>query len=112
MRAVRTRPLVLTGLLVALLFAGVVSQYASTSPDGLERVATDLGFASAGRDSAAADGPLADYAVAGVDAGGVSDRVAGVLGCLVVLACTSVLMLSRRRSRPAGVRSADPTRGA
>lgn len=111
MRAARTRTLVLAGLLVALLLAGVASQYASARPDGLERVATDLGFASAGRDSVAADGPLADYAVAGVDAAGLSAGMAGVVGCVVVLGCTTVLMLSRRR-RPAHVRGADPTRDA
>lgn len=112
MRAVGTRTLVLTGLLVALLLAGLASQYADPSPDGLERVATDLGFASAGQESVAADGPLADYAVAGVDADVASEGVAGVIGCLVVLGCTTTLMLGRRRSRPARVRSADPDPGA
>jgi cobalt/nickel transport protein len=115
MRTVRTRTVVVTGLLVALLLAGVASQYASARPDGLERVATDLGFASSGRDSVAADGPLADYVVAGVGAAGVSGGVAGVVGCVVVLAGTMLLMLVRRRRparRPAPVRGADPTRGA
>jgi cobalt/nickel transport protein len=111
MRVVRTRTLVLTGLILALLLAGVASSYASGSPDGLERVATDLGFAGAARDSAVSDGPLADYAVAGVDVAGVSGGVAGVIGCLVVLGCTMLLMLGRR-DRPAPARSADPSRGA
>ncbi len=32
------------GLAVSLLLAGVVSYYASSSPDGLEKVAEDIGF--------------------------------------------------------------------
>ena len=47
---------------VALLLAAVVSFYTSGSPDGLNRVAEDKGFAAHEEDSATADSPLADYA--------------------------------------------------
>ena len=43
----------------------MVSFYASASPDGLNRVAGDLGFAGAEQASGAQDGPLAGYDVAG-----------------------------------------------
>jgi cobalt/nickel transport protein len=96
-RAVSTRTLLVVGLLVALLLAGVVSLWASASPDGLNRVAGDLGFAGAEQASGTQDGPLAGYDVAGVDSRW-SGGLAGVIGCLVVLACTSTLMLLRRRT--------------
>ena len=98
-RRVSTRTLLVVGLLVALLLAGVVSLWASASPDGLNRVAGDLGFSGAEQTSGAQDGPLAGYEVAGVD-GRWSGGLAGVIGCAVVLASTSALMLLRKRSAP------------
>ena len=96
-RRVSTRTLLVVGLLVALALAGVVSSYASASPDGLNRVAADLGFAGAEQASGAQDGPLAGYDVAGRGTRW-SGGLAGVIGCLVVLSCTSALMLARRRA--------------
>ena len=54
------------GLAVSLLLAGVVSYYASSSPDGLEKVAGDIGFIESAEDSAVAGSPLSDYGVSGV----------------------------------------------
>lgn len=97
--SVSTRTVLVVGLLAALVVAGILSAYASGSPDGLNRVALDLGFADAERASATGDGPLAGYEVAGVDPRW-SGGLAGVLGCLVVLACSSLLHLLRRSPRP------------
>jgi hypothetical protein len=94
---VSTRTLLWIMLLTALLLAGVVSYYASASPDGLNRVAGDLGFAATEQASGAGSGPLAGYEVAGLDDTRLSGGLAGVVGCLVVLGCTSLLMLARRR---------------
>ena len=69
------------GLVVALLLAGVLSIYASSRPDGLERVAQDQGFAQQAEDSATADGPMAGYELG--ERGGVGG--AGVIGVLVVM---------------------------
>ena len=98
-RRVSTRTLLVVGLLVALVLAGVVSYYASASPDGLHRVGGELGFAGAEQASGTQDGPLAGYDVAGQGTRW-SGGLAGVIGCLVVLACTSTLMLLRRRATP------------
>ena len=46
-----TRRLVLVGLAVSALVAGVLSFYASAHPDGLSQVAESLGFADTARDS-------------------------------------------------------------
>jgi cobalt/nickel transport protein len=103
MRRVPTRVLLVTGLLVALLLAGVVSFYASGSPDGLERVAEDKGFLDRAEEHAAAEGPLADYRAEGVENDRVAGGVAGVTGALVVLLVTGGLTYAvrRRQSAPA-----------
>lgn len=100
MTAVKTRTLVLAGLLIALLVAGVGSWYASASPDGLERVAEQVGFHDTAEDSAAAASPLADYSTRGVDDGRLSGGLAGVAGALVVLLVIGGLSWLLRRGRP------------
>jgi cobalt/nickel transport protein len=99
--APRTRTVVVVGLLLALLLAGVGSFYASSSPDGLERAAEVSGFADTARDSATAGSPLADYAVEGEE-GRLSGGVAGVVGVLVTLGLAGglSLLVRRRASRP------------
>lgn len=93
------RVLVGVGLLLALLIAGVASYYASAHPDGLEYVAEKTGFIDSGRDSATAEGPLADYQTRGVEDERLSGGVAGVAGALVVLGVmTGLVVVVRRRS--------------
>ncbi len=95
-----TRRLVLVGLAVCLVIAGVVSSYASSHPDGLEHVAASLGFEQAATGSATADSPLAGYAVTGVRDARVSGGLAGVVGVLVTgLLMFGLVRLLRRRSR-------------
>ena len=84
---------------VALLLAGVLSLFASGSPDGLERVAEDQGIAHTAKDHALSDGPMADYGVAAIDNGPLSGGLAGVAGVLVVLALTTGVAYVVRRRR-------------
>ena len=90
------------GLAVSLLLAGVVTYYASSSPDGLEKVAEDVGFLEDAEESAVGGSPLADYAVEGVGDERVSVGLAGVLGVLVtaVVAFGLFLWLGRRKPAP------------
>ncbi|MEU7986086.1 energy-coupling factor ABC transporter permease [Streptosporangium canum] len=81
------------GIVVAALLAGVVSFYASSSPDGLERVAEDKGFSSQAADHALGEQPLADYG----DAGGIPVGVAGLIGVGVTLAVGGGLFFAVRR---------------
>ncbi|MFG2329432.1 energy-coupling factor ABC transporter permease [Streptomyces sp. NPDC048604] len=90
------------GLVTALLLAGFVSFYASASPDGLEKVAADQGFDKNVEEHAAADSPLADYAVAGVDAVRLSGGLAGTIGVGVTLAAGTGVFWAVRRRRGAG----------
>lgn len=93
----RTRTFVVVGLLVALLLAGVVSYYASSSPDGLERVAEDQGFSKSAKKHPGADGPMADYSVKGVDDDRLAGGLAGVVGSLVVLVIAGGVAYAVRR---------------
>lgn len=96
----KTRTLVTAGLAVALLLAGVASFYASSHPDGLERVAEQAGFLDTAEESPEADAPFADYATDGVDNARLSGGLAGVVGALTVLVVAGGLaFMVRRRSR-------------
>jgi hypothetical protein len=81
----------------ALLLAGLVSSVASSSPDGLERVAQDNGMAAEEQEHAMADSPLAGYGIGAIDSELLSGGLAGVLGVGVVLALTAGLTLALRR---------------
>jgi cobalt/nickel transport protein len=97
-RRVSTRALVVVGLVVSLLVAGVVSFYASADPDGLEYVAEQVGFIDTAQDSAVADSPLADYGTAGVEDERLSVGLAGGVGVVVTgLVAFGLVWLLRRR---------------
>ena len=95
------------GLAVALVLAFFVSPYASSEPDGLEKVSIDKGFADRAADHALADGPLADYGVEGVDDSRLSTGLAGIVGVALCFVVGAGLFLGLKalRSRP----SAQPT---
>jgi cobalt/nickel transport protein len=78
------------GIALALLVAGVLSQFASGEPDGLERVATDQGILE---QAVEREGLLA------------YDSAGGLLGVVLVLAAALALSWVLRR------RSADASRG-
>jgi hypothetical protein len=79
----KNRRFYIVGLTLSLLIAGFLSFYASSAPDGLEKVAIDLGFIDKAKDSAVADSALADYGVAGVGQERLSVGLAGVIGVIV-----------------------------
>ncbi len=92
-----TRTFAIIAVLVCLALAGLVSAYASSSPDGLNRVAIDLGFDKQQKDHGAKDSPLAGYGAEGVDNERLSGGVAGVAGVLVVLVAAGGLGYAVRR---------------
>lgn len=107
MKRLSTRALVRAGLAVSLLLAGVVSFYASGHPDGLEFVASRLGFGTTAADHAASASPLADYAVKGVSDGRLSGGLAGVLGVAIVGVLAFGLMYALRRRGPSATADRD-----
>ena len=100
----RTKGFLLAGLLVALVLAGIASYYASSSPDGLNKVASDQGLDQATKDHAAGDSPLAGYSAKGVDNERLSRGLAGVagVGLTFLIAGTVVLVVRRRAPGNAG----------
>jgi cobalt/nickel transport protein len=77
---------ILIGLSVALLLALVLSPFASSSPDGLEKVAEQKGFLAKGEGEPALNAPVPDYAWPGLADEGHATRLAGVVGTLVTFA--------------------------
>ncbi|MEW1697881.1 energy-coupling factor ABC transporter permease [Streptomyces sp. NPDC093249] len=90
------------GVVTALVLAGFVSFYASASPDGLEKVAADKGIDAKAEEHAAADSPLADYGVKGVEAPRLSGGLAGVIGVGATLAVGTGAFWTVRRRRAQG----------
>jgi hypothetical protein len=113
----RDRVFFVVGLFMAFVLAGFVSGFASSSPDGLEKVAEDRGFLDAARDHAFADFPIADYAVSGIDDERLAGGLAGVIGVVAAFAVGAAFVFAvlrlgrataRRRRAAAGGAAADP----
>jgi cobalt/nickel transport system permease protein len=73
---------VLAGVIISLLVV-LLSPFASANPDGLERVATDLGFINKGQ--SAVYNILPDYTLPVLGETSLSTIMAGAMGVLVVL---------------------------
>jgi cobalt/nickel transport protein len=112
---------ILGGLIVALVLAGVVSNFASSRPDGLEAATLEgctvdaegnitggTCAAQGEQDHELGDGPLADYGVRGVDNEFLSTGLSGVIGVLLTFAVGAGLFWLVRRRRP----SADEGEGS
>lgn len=107
----RTTSFVLAGLLLSLLLAGVVSNVASDSPDGLDSASTkgctvnEAGEITGGecmarnaQDHELDDSPFADYGIRGIDNPVLSTAVSGIVGVLVTFAIGGgIFWLVRRR---------------
>ena len=88
---------------VSLFLAGVVSFYASSSPDGLEKVAEDIGFIETAKDHSNVDGALADYGVKGIENERTSVGVAGVIGVIGTAVVAGIgFKLIARKPKKAG----------
>lgn len=87
------------GFLVVIVFAVVISQFASDNPDGLEYVAEQQGFGDTAQDHSLGDAPLADYGDNLTDNSALNTAVAGLAGVVVTLAVGyGIFWLARRRS--------------
>jgi cobalt/nickel transport protein len=93
------KKLLIVGFAVSLFIAGFASYYASSSPDGLEKVAEDIGFIETAKENTNAETALADYGVKGVDNKRLSTGTAGVIGVLATAGVsTGLFLVLRRRS--------------
>ena len=87
-------------LLVSIGLAGIVSFYASSSPDGLEKVAGDIGFIDTAKDHTLDNSALADYGVAGIENERLSVGIAGILGVIAtgLLMYLIIKFISRKKN--------------
>ncbi len=107
------------GLLVALLLAGVVSNFASGSPDGLDATARQgctfnaddeitggTCMAQQEQEHQLKDSPLADYGIKGIDNPYLSTGLSGVIGVVLTFGVALVLFAAIRarddRTRASG----------
>ena len=85
-------------LAVAIGLGTAFSPLASSSPDGLEKVAAQQGFLDRGR-PAAVQAPAPDYAFPGIEDAHLATALAGFAGTLVVFVLgTGVVAVVRRRT--------------
>jgi cobalt/nickel transport protein len=97
------RKFYIAGFVISLFLAGVVSFYASSSPDGLEKVAEDIGFDETAKVHTNADGTLADYGVKGIGNKRASVGVAGVIGVIgtAIVAGVGFTLIARKPKKDA-----------
>jgi hypothetical protein len=109
-RSSNLRLFVAGGLLVAIGLAMLASGFASSSPDGLNKVAEDHGFAANARQHLFENGPLAGYAVKGVNGDRLSTGISGLIGVLVTFGVGLALFALLRAMRSGGDGRSEPTR--
>ena len=88
--------------LIACLAVATISPLASSSPDGLEKVAEDQGFIGLAEDSPFEI--VADYVFPGIENEALATIMAGWLGTLVLFGVTygiARLIISRKRQTTA-----------
>jgi hypothetical protein len=105
----KTRMFVALALAVAVGLATAASPFASASPDGLEKVATEKRFLDeGGLAPIQEDSPIPDYAFPGVENERVATGLAGFVGTLAVFAIGYGLVLAMRQRRRSGAAPGAP----
>ena len=97
----KQKTFLISGFIASLFLAGVVSFYASSHPDGLEKVAEDIGFLDDAKEHSNSDGLLADYGFKGIENDRLSTGAAGVIGVLATAGVSTGLFLVLRRKNGA-----------
>jgi hypothetical protein len=101
MKRIPTRLFIALAFAVAVGIAVFASPYASSSPDGLQKVAATKGFLADSRLHAFQDrSPVPDYAFPGTHDPRIATALAGFVGTLLVaLGGMALFAVARRRSR-------------
>jgi hypothetical protein len=101
-RRISFRLFILLALALAMGLATALSPYASSSPDGLEKVAKSKAFLDQGRPASIQEGaPVPGYAFPGIGDARVATGLAGFFGTLAVFAIgygVAATARSRRRA--------------
>lgn len=93
--------LTLWGVLIALAMAALVAPFASSLPDGLEKVAETKGFAA--KATALFESIMPDYLIPGIRNERIGTALAGIIGTLLVFSFVFILarLLAKRGGRRA-----------
>lgn len=86
--------------LIIALAVTLLAPFASASPDGLERVAEDMGFIALGQD--APINILPDYTIPFLGETGLSTILAGIIGGLMVFGLLYILVYKLQKAETAG----------
>ncbi|MDD5529944.1 MAG: PDGLE domain-containing protein [bacterium] len=78
------KKIIFTGLIISFFLVLFISPFASSSPDGLERVAINKEFIEKGEGHNVIKSPMPDYLIPGIKQEKVSTSVAGLIGVLIV----------------------------
>lgn len=97
------------GLVLAVALAVFVAPFASSSPDGLERVAIDHNFTDKAQETSWKLALAPDYVMPGASSEGSATALSGLVGTLLVFAVAVLLMrLVRWRNSPTSKPTSDP----
>lgn len=96
-QTIPVRTFAIGGVLVALIFATVISQFSSSDPDGLASVASGAGIE--GGSQALDSSVFAQYATTGIENPRLSLAIAGVTGVFITLAVGFGLFSAVRAGR-------------
>jgi hypothetical protein len=93
---------IIAGLLISLFLAVFISPFASSSPDGLEKVAEEQGFISLSEEEGVAvweSSPMPDYNVPGVKDNFFTKGLAGFagVGIIFIVGFVFARFLSKKR---------------
>jgi len=91
---------IIIGLIVSAALVLLIAPFASSWPDGLERVAINLGFIEKGEGLPVLRSPMPDYMLNFIKNEGLSTVLAGLTGVMVIffLVCLIGLLLKRRQN--------------
>ena len=84
-------------LVASFILAGVISHFASSSPDGLEKVAEDKGFMHKAEGQEKGTPIMPDYTLPGIQNGFLRGGIAGVIGTAAVFGLVYIVGKGVRR---------------
>lgn len=102
---------VLAGLVLAIAMALFIAPWASSSPDGLEKVANDKGFAESAKEPQNPS-PTAGYSLPGVEEHhpALATALAGLAGTLAIfLIAWGLALLLKKKGGEKGATTVSPT---
>lgn len=86
-------------LIIAFIVASFLAPFASSNPDGLEKVAHDLGFIEKGEGDPVIQSPVPDYTFPGIENQGLATAMAGIAGTAVTFGAAYGLAKLMKRNK-------------